>query len=73
MIRAHNKLIRACQDNHARHSPRREKTRQTEKEMGKQHSGMDGLDTGCRHEESGETRRMEGAGCKVICGAPTVH
>ena len=28
------KIIRACQDNHARHSPRREKTRQTEKEMG---------------------------------------
>ena len=36
-------------------------------------TGMDGLDTGRRHEESGETRRMEGAGCKVICGAPTVQ
>ena len=43
------------------------------KEMGRQHPGMDGLDTGRRHAESGETRRMEGAGCKVICGAPTVH
>ena len=73
MVRAHNKIIRACQDNHAKYSPRREKTRQTEKEMGRQHPGMDGLDTGRRHEESGETRGMEGAGCQVICGAPTVH
>ena len=38
--------------------------------MGRQHPGMDGLDTGRRHEESGETRGMEGAGCQVICGAP---
>ena len=37
------------------------------------HPGMDGLDTGRRHEESGETRGVEGAGCQVICGAPTVH
>ena len=41
--------------------------------MGRQHPGMDGLDTGCRHEESGETRGVEGAGCQDICGAPTVH
>ena len=51
----------------------REKTRQTEKGFGRQHPGMDGLDTGRRHEESGETRGVEGAGCQVICGAPTVH
>ena len=44
-----------------------------QKEMGRQHPGMDGLDNGCRHEESGETRGVEGAGCQVICGAPTVH
>ena len=37
------------------------------------HPGMDGLDTGRRHEESGKTRGVEGAGCQVICGAPTVH
>ena len=73
MVRAHNKIIRACQDNHARNSPRREKMRQTEKKMGRQHPGMDGLNTGRRHEESGETRGVEGACCQVICGAPTVH
>ena len=73
MVRPHNKINRACQDGHARYSPRREKTRQAEKEMGRQHPGMDGLDTGRRHEESRETRGVEGAGCQVICGAPTVH
>ena len=51
MVRARNKIFRACQDNPAGHSARREKTRQTEKEMGGQHSGIDGHDTGRRHEE----------------------
>ena len=51
MVRAHNKIFRACQDNPAGHSARREKTRQTEKEMGGQHPGMGGHDTGRRHEE----------------------
>ena len=51
MVRARNKIFRACQDNPAGHSARREKTRQTEKEMGGQHPGMDGQDTGRRHEE----------------------
>ena len=73
MVRPHNKINRACQDGHARYSPRRGKTRQTEKDMGRQYPGMDGLDIGRRHEESGETRGVEGAGCQVICGAPTVH
>ena len=41
--------------------------------MRRQHPGMDGLDTGRRHEESGETRGVEEAGCQVICGAPMVH
>ena len=45
------KIFKACQDNPAGHSARSEKTRQTEKEMGGQHPGMDGHDTGCRHEE----------------------
>ena len=69
MVRAHNKIFRACQDNPAWHCARRAKKRQTEKEMGGQHPGMDGHDTGRRH----EARRMEGADCQVICGAPTVH
>ena len=34
MVRAHNKMYRTCQDNPAGHSARREKMRQTEKEMG---------------------------------------
>ena len=40
-----------CQDNPAGHSARRAKKRKTEKEMGGQHTGMDGHDTGRRHEE----------------------
>ena len=51
MVRAHNKIFRACQDNPGGHSARREKMRQTEKEMGGQHPGMDGHDTERRHEE----------------------
>ena len=41
IIRARNKIYRACQDNPAGHSASREKKRQTEKEMGVQHPGMD--------------------------------
>ena len=41
--------------------------------MERQHPGMDGLETERRHEESGETRGVEGAGCQDICGAPTVQ
>ena len=47
------------------HSARTAKKRQTEKEMGGQHPGMDEHDTGRRHEEDGEARRMEGAGCQA--------
>ena len=51
MVRAHNKIFSACQDNPAGHRARREKTRQTENEMGGQHPGMDGHYTGRRDEE----------------------
>ena len=51
MVRAHNKIFRACQDNPAGHSARRAKKRQTEKEMGGKHPGMDGHDNGRRHEK----------------------
>ena len=51
MLRTYNKIFRACQDNTEGHSARRPKTRQTEKEMGGQHPGMDGHDTGRRQEE----------------------
>ena len=46
MVRAHNKIFRACQDNPAGHSARREKTRKTEKEMGGQHPGKTGMTLG---------------------------
>ena len=51
MVRARNKIYRACQDNPAGHSAMKEKERQAEKEMGGQHPGMDWHDTGRRHEE----------------------
>ena len=50
MVRAFNKIYMACQYNPAGHSARREKKRQTEKEMGGQHPGMDWHDAGRRHE-----------------------
>ena len=73
MIRAHNKIFRACQDNPAGHNARRAKKRQTEKEKGGQHPGMDWHDAGRRHEEGWEAREIEGAGCQVIYGTPAVH
>ena len=49
MVRAHNKIYRAC--NLAGHSARREKKRQTEKEMGGQYTRMHWHDAGRRHDE----------------------
>ncbi|KAK2178941.1 hypothetical protein NP493_522g01034 [Ridgeia piscesae] len=51
MVRVYNKIYRACQDNPAGHSTKREKEGQTEKEMGGQHPRMDWHDAGRRHEE----------------------
>ena len=42
-------------------------TKQTEEEVGRLHQGMD------RPEESGEQRKMEETGCKIICGAQVTH
>ena len=55
----------------ARHSKRGKKTRQTEKEVGRQHQRVDRpgvrqVPGGC-----GEQRKMEQTGCESICGAPT--
>ena len=52
MVRARNKIYRACQDNPAGHSIRKENERQTEKGMGGQHPGMDWHDAGRRHEKA---------------------
>ena len=37
----HNKINRTCEDGPTGHCTRREKERQTEKEMGRQRNGMD--------------------------------
>ena len=46
------------------------KTRQTEKEVGRQHQGMDMPEVRQVQEGSGEQGKMEKTGCKIICGAP---
>ena len=65
-------FIRSGQNHHARHSEREKKTRQTEKEVGRQHQGMDKLGVRLVPEGSGEQSKMEEIGCEVICGAPTI-
>ena len=64
-------LIRSGQNHLARHSERGKKTRRTEKEVGRQHQGMDRPGVGRVPEGSGEQGKMEKTGCKIICGAPT--
>ena len=64
-------FIRSCQNHLARHSERGKKTRQTEKEVGKQHQGMDRPGVRQIPEGSGEQGKMEETDCKIICGAPT--
>ena len=48
---------------------REKKTRQTEKEVGRQHQGMDRPGVRQVLEGSGEQGKMEETGCEVICGA----
>ena len=43
MVWTHNKISRTCKDDPAGHCTRGEKERQTEKETGRQHYGVDGL------------------------------
>ena len=61
-------FIRSGQNHLVRHSERGKKTRQTEKEVGRQHQGVNRH--GVRHirEGSGGQRRIEETGCEVICG-----
>ena len=51
------------------HSERGKKTRQTEKEVGRPHSGVDRPGVRQVLEGGGEQRKMEEAGCEVLCGA----
>ena len=53
------------------HSTRREKERQAEKEMGRQHIGMDKFKVG-RSPSKCWKRKMEKSGCPIILDAPTV-
>ena len=46
------------------------KTRQTEEEVGRQHQGMDRPGVHQVPEGSEEQRKLEEAGCEIICGAP---
>ena len=47
------------------------KTWRTKEEVGRQHWGMDRPGVRQVPEGSGEQRKMEKTGCKIICGAPT--
>ena len=62
-------FIRSGQNHLARHSERGKKTRQTEEEVGRQHQGMDRPGVRPAPEGSGEQKKMEQSGCKIICGA----
>ena len=42
-----------------------------EKELGRQHQGMDKPGVRQVPEGGGEQRKMEKTGCEVVCGAPT--
>ena len=44
---------------------------ETEEEVGRQHQGMDKPGVRQVPEGSGEQKKMEKTGCKIICGAPT--
>ena len=59
------------QNNLTRHSERGKKTRQTEKEAGRQHQGMDRPRVRQVPEGSGESGKMDKNGCEIICSAPT--
>ena len=64
-------FISSGQNHLARHIERGKKTRQTERETGRQHQRMDRPGVHQVPEGSGEQRKMEETGGEVICGAPT--
>ena len=55
----------------ARHSERGKKTRRTKEEVGRQHQGMDRPGVRKGPQGSGEQRKMEKTGCKIMCDTPT--
>ena len=64
-------FIRSGKNHLASHSERGKKMRQTEKEVGRQHQGMDRPGVRQVPEGSGEQEKMEETGCEIICGGPT--
>ena len=63
-------FIRSGQNHLARHSAKTKKTRQTEKEVGRQHEGMDKPRVCQVPEGSGEQSKIEETGCEVMYSAP---
>ena len=59
-------FIRSGQIHLARHSERGKKTRQTQKEVGRQHQGMDRPGVRLVPKGSGEQGKMEETGCELI-------
>ena len=64
-------IIRSGQNHLTRHSERGKKTRQAEREEGREHLGMDRSGDHQVPEGSGEKRKMEDTGCETICGVST--
>ena len=63
-------FVRSGQNYFARHSERAKKTRQTEKEVGRQHQGMTRPGVRQVPEASREHRKMEGTDREVMCVVP---
>ena len=56
----------------SKHSEKGKKTGRTEKEVGRQHQGLDRPEVRQVPEDNVENKRkMEETGCEVICSAPT--
>ena len=72
MVWAQNKIIRTNKADPTGHGTMREKEMQTEKEMGRQHIGIDSFKVGRSPSKSGKQTRMEKSGCSIILDAPTV-
>ena len=65
-------FIWSGQNHLARYNERGEKTMQTEKEVGRQHQGMNRPGVRQIPEGSGEQGKMEETGCEIVCGTPTI-
>ena len=75
MVLTYLPFIRSVQNYLARHNERGKKTRQAEKEVGRQHQGIDRPVVYQVPEDSGEQtkpqKKLEETVCEVICDAPT--